>query len=272
MVHLVQLEAWLVGVRRKAVCLPGGLRDFVVPPGTLRSSNLVHRSPTLFDIHGCGHSRLIHDQCPGLQLRKLLAFFSFTLSGIPAMGFATKIVAQIHLRSRKEAVTALCLLYYLPYKIILTFVNIASCYYSIYKYAKYFAKRHPKVVEDEAAVGIVLKLEEEAESRPGSSEKSRPPIGKRESSNVRSRKITVTAMGTPGAVLEEPQPDLSGTGIGVYDFASQPRPANSAAPSVIETIITDLQSSRSLNSRWSSVSGPSGFGTDTGKRISSTYD
>ncbi|KAL8868234.1 MAG: hypothetical protein Q9174_005122, partial [Haloplaca sp. 1 TL-2023] len=68
----------------------------------------------------------------------------------------------VHLRSRNETVSFLCLTYYLWYKIILTFVNIASCYYSIYKYAKYFAKRHPKVIEDEKAVAVVLRLEEES--------------------------------------------------------------------------------------------------------------
>lgn len=32
-------------------------------------------------------------------------------------------------------------LYYMPYKIVLTAVNVASCYYALFKYAKYFAKR-----------------------------------------------------------------------------------------------------------------------------------
>ena len=127
---------------------------------------------------------------------------------------------------------ALCLLYYIPYKFVQTFVNIAFCYYSIYKYAKYFAMRQLKVIEDEVAVGIVLKLEKEAESRQESSGKARCPKSNKEGSNPRGRRITVTAMGTPGTVLEEPRPDLSGTGIGVYDFARQPS-ARSAAPSVI---------------------------------------
>lgn len=142
----------------------------------------------------------------------------------------------------------------MPYKTVLTFVNIASCYYSIYKYAKYFAKRHPKVIEDEKAVGIVLKLEEEAASRPGSSRKSQAVKSKREGSNVRRRRFTVTAMGTPGAVLEDPQPDLDGTGVGVHDFAAQRAPTHSATTSVMDTIITDLQSSSSFKSRWSSAS------------------
>lgn len=41
----------------------------------------------------------------------------------------------------------------------LTGVNVASCYWSLFKYAKYFAQRHPKVVEDERAVEVVVRLE-----------------------------------------------------------------------------------------------------------------
>jgi hypothetical protein len=36
---------------------------------------------------------------------------------------------------------------------------------SMWKYAKYFAKRHPKVTEDEKAVEVVIRLEEEASSK-----------------------------------------------------------------------------------------------------------
>lgn len=46
----------------------------------------------------------------------------------------------------------------MPYKLALTAVNVASCYWSLFKYAKYFARRHPKVVEDERAVEVVLGL------------------------------------------------------------------------------------------------------------------
>jgi hypothetical protein len=50
----------------------------------------------------------------------------------------------------------------MPYKFILTAVNIASCYWSLYKYATYFAKRHPKIVESEKAIEVVLRLQEDA--------------------------------------------------------------------------------------------------------------
>ncbi|KAL8696530.1 MAG: hypothetical protein Q9201_007615 [Fulgogasparrea decipioides] len=66
----------------------------------------------------------------------------------------------VHLRSRKETISVKALLYYIPFKWVLGFVNIASCYYAIYTYATYFAKRHPKIIEDDKAVEIVLQLEQ----------------------------------------------------------------------------------------------------------------
>jgi hypothetical protein len=38
---------------------------------------------------------------------------------------------------------------------------------SLYKYAQYFAKRHPKVTEDEKAVEVVVRLEESAAAAQG---------------------------------------------------------------------------------------------------------
>jgi hypothetical protein len=53
-----------------------------------------------------------------------------------------QIFNEIHLRRRNERVRWICVyLYYAPYKILLTGINILSCYYALYKYAKYFAKR-----------------------------------------------------------------------------------------------------------------------------------
>ncbi|PVH98285.1 glycosyltransferase family 2 protein, partial [Periconia macrospinosa] len=75
----------------------------------------------------------------------------------------TVIFNEVHLRRKKERIGwTVLLIYYLPYKIILTFINVASCYWSLWKYARYFAKRHPKVVEDEKAVEVVVRLEESA--------------------------------------------------------------------------------------------------------------
>jgi hypothetical protein len=69
---------------------------------------------------------------------------------------------EVHLRKKNERVGwVLLYVYYLPYKIVLTGINVASCYWSLYKYARYFAKRHPKVIEDEKAVEVVIRLEED---------------------------------------------------------------------------------------------------------------
>jgi hypothetical protein len=73
----------------------------------------------------------------------------------------TVIFNEVHLRRKNERLGwVLVYVYYLPYKIVLTAVNVASCYWSLYKYARYFAKRHPKVIEDEKAVEVIVRLEE----------------------------------------------------------------------------------------------------------------
>ncbi|KAL8923859.1 MAG: hypothetical protein Q9172_002947 [Xanthocarpia lactea] len=65
----------------------------------------------------------------------------------------------VHLRARNRTVSFKALLYYIPFKWVLGFVNIASCYYAIWTYATYFAKRHPKIIEDDKVLEIVLDFE-----------------------------------------------------------------------------------------------------------------
>ncbi|KAL8692131.1 MAG: hypothetical protein Q9224_004021 [Gallowayella concinna] len=136
----------------------------------------------------------------------------------------------VHLRSRRESVSVLCLLYYLPYKIVLTFVNIASCYYSIYKYAKYFAKRHPKVIEDENAVAVVLRLEEEAYS---AKEQAQIIAGSSrvDSASGIARRFTVTAVGTNlSSVTQQLHQGSSVDEVGVVDFANEARAQLESVP------------------------------------------
>ncbi|KAK0309376.1 hypothetical protein LTR01_004483 [Friedmanniomyces endolithicus] len=91
---------------------------------------------------------------------------------------------EIHLRLRNERIGWVTLyVYYAPYKIALTCINIASCYWALYKYARYFAKKHPKIVDDERAVEVVFRLEEEPSTQPS----RLPSLG---------RRLTVTAIGT----------------------------------------------------------------------------
>lgn len=73
---------------------------------------------------------------------------------------------EIHLRLKKERIDwNVLLFYYTFYKIALTVVNVFSCYWSLYKYARYFAQRHPKVIEDRDAVEVLLSLEKHSGSR-----------------------------------------------------------------------------------------------------------
>ncbi|KAH6890636.1 nucleotide-diphospho-sugar transferase [Thelonectria olida] len=67
---------------------------------------------------------------------------------------------EVHLRRKKERISYVVLIvYYMPYKMALSAINVASCYWSLFKYAKFFAQRHPKVVEDERAVEVVVRLQ-----------------------------------------------------------------------------------------------------------------
>ena len=72
---------------------------------------------------------------------------------------------EIHLRLKKERINRAVLIFYNTfYKITLTFINVFSCYWSLYQYARYFAKRHPKVIEDQQAIEVVLSLEQDSDS------------------------------------------------------------------------------------------------------------
>lgn len=90
------------------------------------------------------------------------AFCGYLLAGTIVLYLINVVIFnEVHLRMRNERIGwDVLLIYYMPYKLVLTLVNVASCYWSLYKYARYFAKRHPKVIEDEKAVEVVLRLEE----------------------------------------------------------------------------------------------------------------
>jgi hypothetical protein len=69
---------------------------------------------------------------------------------------------EVHLRRTSEFAGRLTLdiMYVAPLPLLVSLTNVASCYWSLAKYARYFARRHPKLTEDHKAVGMVLKLEE----------------------------------------------------------------------------------------------------------------
>ncbi|KAK4973276.1 hypothetical protein LTR66_011206 [Elasticomyces elasticus] len=119
-------------------------------------------------------------------------FCAYLLAGTFALYFINvTIFNEVHLRLKKERVGIVAVyLYYMPYKIVLTGINVASCYWSLYKYARYFARRHPKIIEDERAVEVVLRLEE---TKPNLSEKDVRKIS--EAGVTIGRRLTVTAVG-----------------------------------------------------------------------------
>ncbi|KAG9613025.1 glycosyl transferase, partial [Aureobasidium melanogenum] len=118
------------------------------------------------------------------------AFFGYLFAGTFVLYFLNVMIFnELHLRLKKERVGSTCLyLYYMPYKVVLTLVNVGSCYWSLYKYAQYFARRHPKIVEDEKAVDVVLRMEEQHDTLAD-----------------QGRRMTITAVGaqTQGSVVEQ---------------------------------------------------------------------
>ncbi|OQN97248.1 hypothetical protein B0A48_16790 [Cryoendolithus antarcticus] len=109
------------------------------------------------------------------------AFCGYLTAATFALYFVNvTIFNEVHLRLRNERLGFMAVyVYYMPYKAVLTLINIASCYYSLYKYATYFSKRHPKIIEDEKAVEIVMRLEEHSATNPS-----------------QGRRLTIEAVGT----------------------------------------------------------------------------
>ncbi|KAG4441211.1 hypothetical protein IFR05_003329 [Cadophora sp. M221] len=98
------------------------------------------------------------------------SFCGYLLTGTIILSFNSLIFNIIHLRSKRKitstgevttyALSTRALLFYILYKFVLTGVNVVSCYWSIFEYTRYFARRHPKVVEDENIVEVGLNLNE----------------------------------------------------------------------------------------------------------------
>lgn len=128
----------------------------------------------------------------------------------------TVLFNEVHLRRKNERLGwQLIYVYYLPYKIVLTVVNVASCYWSLYKYARYFAKRHPKVIEDEKAVEVIVRLEE-----------SQMAVGA--GAGGLGRSLTVRTIGTRQAPNDldhsdvDPLEQAETEGIATIDYAAVP--------------------------------------------------
>jgi hypothetical protein len=189
-----------------------------------------------------------------LAIRPQFFFELMALTFVLYMGNAV-IFNEIHLRRKKEKVPQKCVwIYYMPYKLVLTFVNVASCYYAIFKYATYFATRHPKIIEDDKAVNVVLQLEEEdIEDDPvlpaGGRRMSVTAIGSQvdvPSGAVGGRRMTITAMGqrfdSPDITITEEDEEeveellekpVRRASISVVKTGDAPAPFEARRPSIV---------------------------------------
>ncbi|KAK4982048.1 hypothetical protein LTR50_007847 [Elasticomyces elasticus] len=130
------------------------------------------------------------------------AFCGYLLVGTIALYLVNIIILnEIHLRRKRESCGFVATyLYYMPYKIVLTGINVASCYWALYKYARYFAQRHPKIIEDASAVEVVLRLEEHDQEQTSQQHNMKEGGG---------RRMTVTAIGVR-ASISSIRPALAG--------------------------------------------------------------
>jgi hypothetical protein len=153
--------------------------------------------------------------------------------------------------------------YYTPYKILLTVINVASCYYSLYKYARYFAKRyiqhqtqrgiyiyvpfeadnphtrHPKIIEDEKAIEVVLRLEETTHATPGTDNNGRrftvTAIGSRLSVDRRRSTIRSTSIAAGDSLAI---PSAVERGAGIDSRRSSKASSNMAAEDDLEIVVS----------------------------------
>lgn len=111
---------------------------------------------------------------------------------------------EIHLRLKKERIDwKVLVLYYTLYKIALTAINVFSCYWSLYKYARYFAKRHPKVIEDEEAIGVVLSLERDVEIPTIKEDVATTVIPQDVDGNRAYKRLTLTRVDAPPQTMDQ---------------------------------------------------------------------
>lgn len=171
---------------------------------------------------------------------------------------------EVHLRrSGKMVNRGMLLFYYMPFKFILTFVNVASCWWSLWQYAKYFAKRHPRIVEDEKAVGVVLKIEEDRQveqklgpreeniSQDRYSEGEPQLLVRGDNSYNRPRRMTVTAVRVDIDPLERITSHTSGQHemyIGPLDTPVHVLPSSTGVESVTAGWISDWTLERGARS------------------------
>lgn len=81
---------------------------------------------------------------------KMVAIMTGSLMAVYILGII--FFNAVHLRRKKEMVSWKVIPVYFLMKTALTFVNTVSVYYSLYAYADFFSKRHPRVTENYPAL------------------------------------------------------------------------------------------------------------------------
>ena len=133
-----------------------------------------------------------------------------TLISDPKLGFAmigvitaiygvgTVAFNAIHLKRKNAMVSWNVFIPYFAMKLAMIFIDTASVYYSLFAYAKFFAKRHPRVTQDRKALEAAQKLIQEAEKN---AEVSKAPSLLRKLSVV-----STSSTGSSSALLQPASP------------------------------------------------------------------
>jgi hypothetical protein len=85
----------------------------------------------------------------------MVGIMTAALVGVYVLGIV--FFNAVHLRRKNAMVAWKVLPSYFLMKLALTFVNTVSVYYSIYAYAAFFSRRHPRVTENYPALVAATK-------------------------------------------------------------------------------------------------------------------
>jgi hypothetical protein len=102
---------------------------------------------------------------------KMVGMMSAALMSVYILGIV--FFNAVHLRRKKEMVAWRVVPVYFMMKIALTFVNTISVYYSLYAYAGFFSRRHPRVTENYPALVAAKKCLDAEDFKQAGSEAER---------------------------------------------------------------------------------------------------
>ncbi|KAI1623000.1 hypothetical protein EDD37DRAFT_651188 [Exophiala viscosa] len=161
---------------------------------------------------------------------------------------------EVTLRRKNEMVSRkVVMLYYPPYKFVLRLMNIVSVYYSAVKYAQYFAKRHPSIIEDAQAVELVIESKKRAKSVAPPMPDRRPSffrrlsLGRRKSTAVvhhdeekmpaRPKTAPVDGMSVADQAVQPQMVEIDRRTSGIGPFSRRPSTASGKRMSVADQAV-----------------------------------